>query len=152
MHRQGIIPRIWGFLRNYTIPVVLLGVFVQTVVQTYITGIAPVPQQPPLGYVVEENQAKLQWHRGTTQGPWELQVTDDKDPEFTRKVFKLDDKDKTPVRKDPKDGWYVTRSVSGTTHMLSNLEPGKTYYWRLVRGNDSSSTYNFKISEHAIAF
>lgn len=131
MHRQGIISRIWGFVRNYAIPILLLGVFVQTVVQTYITGIAPVPQLPPLNYVLERNEAQLKWHKGTTEGKWELQVSKD-DPEF----------------KDP----FVKRETSGKSHNLNNLEPGHTYYWRLIRGDDSSRVASFKTSPYAVAF
>jgi hypothetical protein len=131
MHRKGVIPRVWGFVRNYAIPMALLGVFIQTVVQSYITGIAPVPQEPPMGYVLGRNETKLEWHRSTVEGAWELQVSMD-DPEF----------------KDP----FVTREVTGTSHMLNNLEPGHTFYWRLIRGDDSSSIDYFKTSKDAIAF
>jgi hypothetical protein len=131
MRRQGTIPRAWGFIRNFAIPLLLLGVFAQTVIQSYITGIAPVPQEPPLGYELERNETRLEWHKGTTEGKWELQVSMD-DPEF----------------KNP----FVKKEVSGKSHMLNNLESNRTFFWRLVRGNDSSRIAYFKTSKHAIAF
>jgi hypothetical protein len=35
---------------------------------------APVPQQPPQGYEVEQSDATLQWNRGTLEKPIELEV------------------------------------------------------------------------------
>jgi hypothetical protein len=42
--------------------------------------------------------------------------------------------------------------VSGNTHRINNLEPGHTYFWRLVQGGKPSSTYSFKTASHAVAF
>ncbi len=130
MFRPGLIVRIWNFLRLYLVALILLGIFVWTVLEVYVLGVGPVPQQPPPGFVEDRLDTRLQWHRGNREEPMTLEVA--KDPDFKDKV--------------------VDRMASGTVHNLNDLEPGQTYYWRLIQGEKPSRTYYFKTSENAVAF
>ena len=131
MYRRGIIPRIWEFLRNYLVAFLLIGTFGWTMIEVYVTGTVPVPQQPPEGYTTERLTATLQWNKGNREGAIHLQVSVD-DPTFEEPMLDLE--------------------VSGTTHNLSKLEPGRTYYWRLVREDESSAIATFKTSKYAVSF
>jgi predicted PurR-regulated permease PerM len=131
MYRRGIIPRIWEFLRNYLVAFLLIGTFGWTMLEVYVTGTAPVPQQPPEGYTTERLTATLQWNKGSREGDIHLQVSVD-DPTFEEPMLDLE--------------------VRGTTHNLSKLEPGRTYYWRLVREDESSAIATFKTSKYAVSF
>lgn len=119
------------FLRDYGILIVLLWIFVLTVVQVYVLGIGATPQLPPEGYELQRLEAKLQWHRGTKKEAFTLEVAKD-DPTFS----KLE----------------LERQVTGTSHLMRDLEPGRTYYWRLVRDDETSATRSFKTSKYAITF
>jgi hypothetical protein len=130
MFRPGIIVRIWNFLRLYLVALVLLGIFVWTVLEVYVLGVGPTPQQPPPGFVEQRLNTRLQWHRGNREESMTLEVA--KDPGFKDKI--------------------VDRQASGTVHNLNNLEPGQTYYWRLIQGETPSRTYSFRTSEDAVAF
>ena len=125
------ISSVWRFLRDYGIPIVLLGIFVLTVVQVYVFGVGATPQLPPEGYELQRLEAKLQWHRGNKDGAFTLEVAED-DPTFSE--LKLE------------------RQVTGTSHVMRDLEPGRIYYWRLVRDDEISATRSFKTSKYAITF
>jgi hypothetical protein len=127
----GIISALWKFVRDYGVILTLLTIFVVTVVQVYITGVGPTPQQPPEGYEVQRLEASLQWHKGNKGGAMTLEVSKD-DPTFGE--------------------LFVERQVSGTRHSVLNLEPGHTYYWRLKQDEAYSDTRSFKTSIHAIKF
>ena len=131
MHRPGIIPRMWDFVRLYLVSLTLVGIFAWTIAQVYLLGVGPVPQQPPPGFVEQRLETRLQWHRGNIEELIHLEVSVD-DPAF--------------------DELFVDKAVSGTTHIITNLEPGHTYYWRLIQGGKPSSTYTLKTASHAVAF
>ena len=125
------ISRVLNFLRDYGILVILLGIFVMTVAQVYVFGVGSAAQLPPEGYELQQLEAKLQWHRGNREGAFTLEVAKD-DPTFSELVLE--------------------RQVTGTTQMMRDLEPGRTYYWRLVRDDEISATHSFKTSKYAINF
>jgi hypothetical protein len=132
MRLLGIIVRLWNFARDYAILLVLLGAFLWTLVEVYGLGVGPTPQLPPQGYVVENLEAKLQWHNGTRPAGFTLQISQD-DPNFSNKLF-------------------LEREVSGTTFSVNDLESGHTYYWRLKRADILSATASFKTAPYAINF
>ncbi len=128
MRTLRIIPSMWRFLRDYGILIVLLGIFVLTVAQVYVFGVGATPQLPPEGYELQRLEAKLQWHRGNKKGAFTLEVADD--PSFTDLVLE--------------------RQVTGTSHVMRDLKPGQTYYWRLVRDDETSAVRSFKTSNYAM--
>ncbi len=131
MYRAGLIPRIWRFLRTYLVALALIFTLAFAFFEVYVTGVGPVPQQPPEGYTIERTNATLQWNKGTKKGPINLQVSMD-DPKF-----------KAPI---------LEREVKNTSHAMNKLEPGHTYYWRLVQNDKPSPVATFKTSAYAIAF
>ena len=131
MRLFGYISSVWKFLRDYALPLLLLGIFVTTLVEVYFTGVGPTPQQPPEGHELQRLEAKLTWHKGNRDGAMTLEVSVD-DPAFKER--------------------FVDRQISGTSHTLRNLKPGHTYYWRLKRDDDYTRTRSFRTSEHAITF
>jgi hypothetical protein len=131
MRLLGTISYVWKFLRDFAILIILLGIFASTVLEVYVFGVGATPQLPPEGYELQELEAKLQWHRGNKEGAFTLQVAVD-DPTFSELLLE--------------------RQVSGTTHFMRDLEPGRTYYWRLLRDDEVSATRTFKTSAYAIDF
>ncbi len=121
----------WNFARSYLVTIVLLAILVWTVVQVYMLGVGPTPQQPPPGFVEDRLNTRLQWHQGNIDQPITVQVSKG-DPEF----------------KEP----FYDKELTGTTLNVTDLEPGTTYYWRLLQGGKSSSTQFFKTSPNAVAF
>ena len=97
----------------------------------YVTGVGPVPQQPPEGYVVQRTQATFQWDMGNRDKPISLEVSMD-DPDFTAPL--------------------LDRKVTGTTHTMTKLQPGHRYYWRLRQGDKISPVASFETSENAVNF
>lgn len=131
MLRPGLIPRLWDFLRSYLVTIVMLGIFTWTVVQVYVLGVGPTPQQPPPGFVEERLDTRLQWHQGNIDLPITVQVSKE-DPAF----------------KEP----FYDKELTGNTLNVTDLEPGTTYHWRLVQGGKPSSTQTFKTSPNAVHF
>ncbi|MDJ0765474.1 MAG: hypothetical protein QNJ97_21010 [Myxococcota bacterium] len=111
--------------------VAILLAFATAMFEVYVTGVGPVPQQPPEGYTIERTQTTLQWNRGTRDAPIELQVAMD-DPTFGT--------------------LFLKRDVKGKTHLIKNLENGHIYYWRLVQDEQSSPVATFKTSAYAVKF
>lgn len=131
MISTGYATRIWKFLRTYALAVAILLAFATAMFEVYVTGVGPVPQQPPEGYTIERTQTTLQWNRGTRDAPIELQVAMD-DPTFGT--------------------LFLKRDVKGKTHLIKNLENGHIYYWRLVQDEQSSPVATFKTSAYAVKF
>ena len=131
MQRSGIIPRMWEFIRLYLVSLILIAIFTWTIVEVYLLGVGPAPQQPPPGFVEERLEARLQWHKGNLKEKTKLEVS-------------VDNADFEEL--------FVDKDVTGNTHLINKLEPGHTYYWRLVQGGEPSSVYTFKTSPHAVAF
>ncbi len=129
MYRSGILIAAARWLRRYLVALALIGTLAAAMIQVYTTGVGPRPQQPPEGYVVERDRASLQWDKGTIERPIELQVSID-DPEFGNPA--------------------VERKTSGTSHSLRDLEPGSTYYWRLVQDGEPSRTASFSVSKYNV--
>ena len=131
MRLRGIIFAFLKFVRDYTLPLVLLGIFATTILQVYVLGVGPTPQQPPEGYELQRLEARLEWHKGNRDGAVTLEVAED-DPTF--------------------ETLFMERQVSGTKHTMHNVTPGHTYYWRLKRNDTYSRVCSFKTSKHAIKF
>jgi len=129
MHRTGILVRLAGFLRRYAIAVALIAALVIAMVRVQTSGVGPVPQYPPEGYTAVKTQVSLQWNKGTREEPITLQVSID-DPTFSEPV--------------------LDKKVGGTSHSMSKLEGGKTYYWRLVQGEEPSPVATFKVSKYNV--
>lgn len=131
MPRRGIIPRLWDFARKYLVALFMLGAFGAAMFEVYVTGTGPVPQQPPEGYAIEELTATLRWDNGTRGGPVTLEVSVD-DPGFAKPL--------------------LSRETASGSYALRDLEPGRTYYWRLVQAGRSSPVASFKTSPYAVTF
>ena len=133
MEWRTILGRALGFLRIYLVLLLLAAAFLFAVAERLLFGIGPTPQLPPEGYMSENRQVTLQWDPGDRGGPIALEVAVDS-PDFRRKVVALP-------------------AVKGrTTHVLDDLSPGHTYYWRLVQGKAASPVATFKTSNDAIRF
>ena len=128
MHRTGILVRLAGFLRRYVIAVALIATLVIAMVQVQTSGVGPVPQYPPEGYTTVKTQVSLQWNKGTREEPIILQVS--LEPDFSETV--------------------LDKQVGGTSHSMSKLEGGETYYWRLVQNERSSPVATFKVSKYNV--
>lgn len=120
---------IWRLLRSYAVAVALVLALGAAFIEVYFIGTGPATQQPPEGYTIQNTNATLQWDRGTKKEPIQLQIAID-DPDFTE--------------------LFVDKEVNGKTHRLNDLEPGHTYYWRLVQGDKPSPVATFKTSAYAI--
>jgi hypothetical protein len=129
MHRTGILVRLAGFLRRHTIAVVLIATLVVILVNAELHGVGPMPQYPPEGHTTVKTQVSLQWNKGTREEPITLQVSID-DPTFSEPMLE--------------------KKVGGTSHSMSKLEGGKTYYWRLVQGERPSPVASFKVSKYNV--
>jgi hypothetical protein len=121
----------WEFVRLYLASLTLIAIFAWAVIQVYLLGVGAVPQQPPPGFLEERLETRLQWHSGNTNKKIQIQVAVD-DPDFEKP--------------------FIDKPVSGNTHYINNLEPGHTYYWRLVQEGEASSAYTFKTAPNAVAF
>lgn len=132
MRFLGFMVRLWNFTRDYLVLSLLSAAFLWTIVEVYGFGTGPTPQLPPEGYLVENLEAKLQWHNGNRPTGYTLQVSED-DAGFTQQLF-------------------LEREVSGTTFTLNDISPGHTYFWRLKRDKLVSKTASFKTAPYAITF
>jgi len=119
------------WLRRYAVALALIGTLGGSLVAANLWGTAPSPQQPPEGYVSEDDRATLQWDKGTRKAPITLQISLD-DPDFGKPL--------------------VDKAVSGTGHTLSKLERGGTYYWRLVQDGVPGPTASFGVSKYNASF
>jgi len=129
MLRRGILPTVALWLRNYAVALLLVGMLLAALIQVYAAGTPPAPQQPPEGYMVEQDRVSLEWNAGTRDQPVVLQVSID-DPRFT----------------DP----VVEREMKGTSHSMTRLRGGATYYWRLVQGGRPGPVASFRVSRYHV--
>ena len=129
---MGNLVRLWNFVRDYAVLLLLAGAFVWTLIQVYGIGYGPIPQLPPEGYLIENLEAKLQWHNGNRPVGCTLEISED-DPSFSGKLF-------------------LEKEVTGHTYTVNNIEPGHIYYWRLKKDNLVSAAASFKTATYAIKF
>jgi hypothetical protein len=129
MQRPGIVICIAGWLRRYVVALLLITTLAVALLRIHTSGVGPMPQQPPEGYTAVRTQVSLSWNRGTREAPITLQVSID-DPTFS-----------SP---------FLERKVNGTSHSLTKLEGGTTYYWRLVQEGKPSPTASFKVSKYNV--
>ncbi|HUT76296.1 MAG TPA: hypothetical protein VM285_01325 [Polyangia bacterium] len=129
MLRRGILPAVVLWLRMYAVALLLIGALLAALIQVYAFGTPPAPQQPPEGYFVEQDKVSLEWNTGTRQEPVTLQVAID-DPGFTEPVLE--------------------RQITGSSHTLSRLQSGGTYYWRLVQDGEAGPTASFRVSKYNV--
>jgi hypothetical protein len=130
VYPRGLIARVLGWLRAYLVALLLVVGLGLSVALTGLGQIGPQPQHPPQGYVLSRHKAQLQWSRGEREGEIRLQVA-------------------TGARFEE---LLVDRTVPRDTYRLQDLEPGKTYYWRLVQGDRVSRTARFAVSPEAVRF
>ncbi len=131
MFRSGLIVGLMVWCRSYLIALVLIGVLALSFWEVLINGTGPMPQHPPVGHIVLRNSNQLQWSMGTRKEPIRLLISID-DPDF-----------KKPL---------MDRTVKREMISLPNLEPGRTYYWKLVQGDSDSPTSKFHVSSTALRF
>jgi hypothetical protein len=129
MRRRGILPAVALWLRRYAVALALIGMLLGALIQVYTVGTPPAPQQPPEGYLVEQDKVSLEWNAGTRDEKITLQVSID-DPDFAEPSLE--------------------RETGGTSHTLSRLQGGATYYWRLVQGGDPGPTASFRVSRYHV--
>ena len=132
MRRSGTLPLLWRTLRSYAVTVAALGCIASAFVEVHTTGIGPVPQHPPDNLEIAQNRVLLQWNRGSSaEVPIELEVSMD-DPSFASPILK--------------------RAAKGKTYTMTDIEPGHTYYWRLVQKGMPSPVGRFRTSPLAVEF
>lgn len=108
---------------------ILLVTLGSALLKAITSGMGPVPQLPPTGYVAERGMVVLQWNKGNIEAPITLQISKTKD--FESPVFE--------------------KEVSGVTYNFQNdLERGRRYYWRLIQEDRPSPVSTFVISEYHV--
>jgi len=130
MIRRSLPARVWRWARIYLVALLLVGGLALSFARTLANDIGPRPQHPPPGYVLARARAQLQWSPGNRDGEIRVQVSTD--PGFGE-LF-VDEVPKRSVRE------------------LGELEPGATYYWRLVQGDHVSDVARFQVSPTAVRF
>lgn len=131
MMKLDLISNIWGWSRNYLVAIVLVSMLAFSFLKVAVIGAGPTPQGPPQGYALGKTQIELEWDKGSRDGDIRLQVSID-DPAFTKPL--------------------VNKVTSSSTHSLNDLEPGHTYYWRLVQNDRSSRVAHFETAPNAVRF
>jgi len=131
MHRSGMIVSFMLWCRSYLIALTLIAVLALSFWEVLINGTGPMPQHPTVGHVVPRNTTDLQWSMGTRKEPIRLLISID-DPDFTNP--------------------FMDRTVKRKSINLPNLEPGRTYYWKLVQGDSDSPISRFHVSSTALRF
>jgi hypothetical protein len=132
MRRTGLIVVFVRFLRSYLLALALVGALALTFLKSFTGGFGPVPQHPPEGITIVRDSEQLQWSPGARRGPIRLQVSANS-PTFSGELF-------------------VDQKVKSTRHVLSNLAPGTTYFWRLVQNNESSHVSKFHVAKGAVRY
>ncbi len=131
MQRPSILSRLWTIARTHLVALALVWVLVAAFVEVYTEGTGPMPQQPFDGLLIERNRVDLSWNKGTREATLKLQVAID-DPEFNNPI--------------------LDKETKSTFHAITDLKPGRTYYWRLVSDGIPGPSACFKTSTHAANF
>lgn len=132
MPRQGLLIRLVRFARVYLVALSLVGVLALTFFRALAGGSGPVLQHPPEGISIVRNSEQLQWSMGRWQGAVRVQVAAG-EPKFSGKLF-------------------VDKKVNSTKHLVGNLKPGTTYYWRISQNGKSSRVSKFHVAKDAVAY
>jgi len=125
MRGIGVVSLAARFVWRYAATAALVAGLAAAMIGVATEGTGPVPQQPPDGYSVASGRVSLEWNRGTRKGPITLQVSVD-DPSFSKPILR--------------------RAVGGTSHSLTDVKPGRTYYWRLLQDDGASPTATFEVA------
>ena len=120
-----------GWLRKYAVTLALMATLVAAMAGAALFGAAPMPQQPPDGYVAERGRVSLSWSKGTRKEPITLQISTG-DPSFSAPI--------------------VDKEMKANSHNVTKLERGATYYWRLIQGGHASPTAHFEVSRYNARF
>jgi hypothetical protein len=131
MRGLGVVSFTARFLWRYLAAAALIGGLTTAMVGVALSGTGPVPQGPPEGYSVASGRVSLEWNKGTRKGPITLEVSVD-DPTFAKPI--------------------VQKKISGVSHQMAEIRPGKTYYWRLVQGSEKSPTASFRVPASYVDF
>lgn len=131
MLKSRIPAKLWELIRTYVVMIALITALGYAFVEVWTVGTGPVPQQPLDGLLIEKATVELGWKKGTRSGDLTLQVSID-DPNFGELT--------------------VEKKSAGSAYTLNELEPGRTYYWRLVQNGAPSPTAFFKTSTNAVQF
>jgi len=125
MRAIGVVALGARFVWRYAATAALVAGLAAALIGVAATGTGPMPQQPPDGYSVASGRISLEWNKGTRKEPIKLQVSVD-DPSFSKPILQ--------------------RAVGGTSQTLTEVKPGRTYYWRLLQGDGASPTATFEVS------
>ena len=128
MRGIGVVSLVGRFVWRYLATAALVGGLAAAMIGVAANGAGPAPQQPPDGYPVASGRI---WNKGTRNGPVTLQVSVD-DPSFSAPILK--------------------KVVGGVSHTLTDVRPGKTYFWRLLQGADASPTATFEVPATYVDF
>lgn len=128
---QERLSKLWGWMRNYLVAILLVSMVFFSFIKVAVIGTGPTPQGPPMNYSLHKTQIELEWHKGTREGEIRLQVSVD-EPNFEELM--------------------IDKVVGGTTHSLNDLEPGRTFYWRLVQNEKPSRVARFSTAPNAVKF
>lgn len=129
--REGLIPGTIGLLRRHLVAAACVVAFASALAGAALSGTGPAPQGPPEGYEVVSGQVSLEWNRGTRTEPIRVELSEG-DPSFAKPAF--------------------AKIVPGTSHTVTTLRPGATYYWRLVQGDRPGPVASFRVSESYVDF
>jgi hypothetical protein len=124
MRVLGVVSFAVRFAWRYAVTAVLVIGLAAAMIEVATSGTAPAPQQPPDGYSAASGRISLEWDKGTRTTPITVQISVD-DPSFSKPI--------------------LDRVVGGGAYTLTDIRPGKAYYWRLVQDGDAGPTANFKV-------
>jgi len=128
--RASIAARTWRWMRAYLVALLLVGGLALSLARTVAGTVGPHAQHPPAGYVHQRTTTELQWSVGNRGGEVRVQLSTS--PGFEELL--LDEVPRRPVRE------------------LRDLEPGRTYYWRLVQGGSVADVSSFVVAPTALRY
>jgi len=131
MRGWGLLPFAARFAWRYAAAAALVAGLAVAMIGVAAGGTGPMPQQPPDGYSVASGRISLEWNRGTRKGPITLQISVN-DSSFSKPI--------------------LMKTIGGISHLLTDVRPGSTYYWRLVQGGEPSPTATFEVSASYVDF
>ncbi len=102
---------ILGWLRSYTVPLILLLTLGHQFGAVAVTDTAPIAHAPPDGYQSVTDKTRLLWAENGLKGPFRVEVILD-GGDYEHPVYK--------------------KEVSGVTVVLPRLDPGRIFRWRVI--------------------
>jgi hypothetical protein len=130
--RTAILLRVARWMRSYLVPAALIVLVAWVALKAFSGDVSPNPEFPPEGYDVVRDTIELEWSRSSEKEKTRLQVVIDDDSFDGKKV--------------------VDEDVYTKTYTLNQLEPGRTYFWRVIEKGKTSRSSSFRVAEDAVRY